>query len=214
MRSSLEIRGAAPNAVTAAAPLPAAETRAYGDAPNRLVAYAIDAVLVTILVFAASICVSVLAGPVVEFDEAGSGGIDVNERLAGIDAIVATALSLAYFVATWTWLQGSPGQRALRMRLGDERGGAVGLGRAALRWLPLGLPVGVAGLLIIVLPGYGDLLVDLLLVAWFVLLLATIARSPTKQGWHDRLASTVVVKQIRPVTEPPAGPDGVDDGAR
>ena len=174
--------------------------RAYGDAPNRLVAYVIDAVLITILVFAATICVSILAGPVVEFDNTGSGLVEVNDRIAAVDAIVATLLSLAYFVATWTWLRGSPGQRVLQMQLGDEQGRAVGLGRAALRWLPLGLPLGIAGLLTVVLPGYADLVVDLLVLAWFAILLATIARSPTKQGWHDRLASTVVVKQIRPLT--------------
>ena len=54
----------------------------------------IDAVLITILVFAASIFVSILAGPVVEFDSTGSGLIEVNERIAAVDAIVATLLSL------------------------------------------------------------------------------------------------------------------------
>ncbi len=91
----------------------------------------IDAVLITILVFAASIFVSILAGPVVEFDNTGSGLVEVNDRIAAVDAIVATLLSLAYFVATWTWLRGSPGQRALRMR--SVTSGAAQSASAALR---------------------------------------------------------------------------------
>jgi uncharacterized RDD family membrane protein YckC len=181
-----------------------AEIAVYGDAPNRLVAYLIDAVVLTVLAFAASIFVSIVAGPVVEFGAPGQTGIVIHERIAAADAIVATALSLVYFVGTWRWLMASPGQWALRLRLTAADGQAVSVGRAALRWVPLGVPLGLAGLLNAFLPGYADLIVDLLVLAWYAALLASIARSRTKQGWHDRLAGTVVVKSVAPAH----GPDG------
>jgi len=41
--------------------------------------------------------------------------------------------------------------------------------------------------------------VDLVVLAWYALLLVTTARSSTKQGVHDRVARTVVVKAASPV---------------
>ena len=50
------------------------------------------------------------------------------------------------------------------------------------------------------LPDAGDLLFDLPVVAWYAVLLVSVARSPTKQGLHDRAAGTAVVKQARLVS--------------
>lgn len=170
---------------------------AYADAPNRMVAYALDAILLTVLVLAVSIVISIAFGPVVEFDSDGSTPIELNRGLALLDVLAATAFSLAYFVCSWRWLLGTPGQRALRMRLTSEDGTPLTLARSIVRWLSLGLPLGLAGILVVVLPGFGDLIADLAVLACYAVLLATIARSPTKQGWHDRLASSIVVKPVR-----------------
>lgn len=173
------------------------ESSAYADAPNRLVAFAIDAVILTVLVFLTSVLVSVVFGPVVELDSDGSSPLEVDQGLAVVDATIATLVSLVYFVGTWRWLRGSPGQRSLGMRLTNELGDALTLSRGVFRWLPIGLPLGIAAVLIAVLPGLGDLLVDLVVLIWYALLLSTIAGSRTKQGWHDRLAGSVVVKRAR-----------------
>jgi uncharacterized RDD family membrane protein YckC len=174
---------------------------AYADAPNRLVAYVLDAIVLTILVFAVSVVVSVAFGPVIEFDSDGSTPIDVNRGLAVVDAIAATLISLVYFVGAWRWLRGTPGQRVLDLRLSDDQGAALSIRRGILRWLFIGVPAGIAAVLIAVLPGFGDLIVDLAVLVWYALLLASIARSSTKQGWHDRVAASVVVKPVRLVED-------------
>ena len=197
-----EAQAAVPVAVTTETDVRVAATRsAYADASNRLVAYLLDAVILTVLVFAVSVVVSVAFGPVIEFDSDGSTPIDVNRGLALVDAIAATLISLAYFVGAWRWLAGTPAQRALGLRLSDDHGGALSVRRGIVRWLFIGLPAGVAAVLIAVLPGFGDLIVDLAVLVWYVVLLASIARSSTKQGWHDRRASSVVVKPVRLVTD-------------
>lgn len=174
---------------------------AYADAPNRLVAYALDAILLAILILVASIVVSLAFGPVVAFDSDGSTPLDVDRGLGLLDAALATAISLVYFVGTWRRLGGSPGQRLLGISVAGAEGPRLSLKRALVRWLPIGLPAGAVALLVPVLHGLGDLAVDLALLAWYVVLLATIVRSPTKQGWHDRLAASVVLKRARIVPD-------------
>ena len=147
------------------------------------------------------VVLSLAFGPVIEFDSDGSTPIDVNRGLALVDAIAATLISLVYFVCAWHWLAGTPGQRALGLSLSDDRGGPLSVGQGIVRWLFVGLPAGVAAVLIAVLPGFGDLIVDLAVLVWYAFLLASVARNPAKQGWHDRVVSSVVVKPVRLVAD-------------
>ena len=185
-------------------------TRYFGDASSRLVAYVIDAVLLSVVVFAAAALVSVAIGPLVRF---GSGEATLDEGVAIVDALVATVLGALFFAGSWARFGASPGQRLLGMRVVDEaEGSPIGARRALLRWAPIGLPLGAAALLTAVLSGPGDAAVDLALLAWYVALLATTARSATKQGLHDRLARTVVVRTGRPATfRGGPAPGGSDD---
>jgi hypothetical protein len=54
--------------------------------------------------------------------------------------------------------------------------------------------------------GWLVLVTALVVALWFILLLVSIARSSTKQGWLDRAARTVVTKTLlRAPTADPAG---------
>jgi uncharacterized RDD family membrane protein YckC len=78
-----------------------------------------------------------------------------------------------YNIVLWTLLSGTVGQRALGVLVRRESDGSrLGLGRAALRYL-----------------GY--------LVAWFPfgVGLLWVGLDPRKQGWHDKLAGTLVVRR-------------------
>lgn len=177
----------------------------YADAAARAVAYALDAVVVAILAFVAAIVVSTAFGPVLRF---GAGEITVDRDLALANAVVTTVLSALYFVLSWTRARATLGQRFLRMSVGQETDGArLPAARALARWAVLGVPLGVAAVLTTVLPGVGDAVVTLLALAWLALLLASIARSPKKQGLHDRAAGSVVVRCAIPVewVEPTGG---------
>jgi uncharacterized RDD family membrane protein YckC len=82
-------------------------------------------------------------------------------------------LSVAYFVGFWTWRGQTPGMMLLGLRVARETDGASpGFARSILRYV-----------------GY--------LISGFVLLLGFIwiAFDSRKQGWHDKIAGTVVVRR-------------------
>jgi uncharacterized RDD family membrane protein YckC len=82
-------------------------------------------------------------------------------------------LSIAYFVGFWTWRGQTPGMMLLGLRVARESDGTPpGLARSILRYV-----------------GY--------LVSGFVLLIGFIwiAFDSRKQGWHDKIAGTVVVRR-------------------
>ncbi|MFN8233363.1 MAG: RDD family protein [Actinomycetota bacterium] len=192
--------------VDPAAPIGGSEIRAYADAPNRLVGYLVDATLLTVLSFLGAIVISLSFGPVVTVDIGAASQVAVDRELALANAVLGTALSLVYFVVSWRSLGGSPGQRLLRMRV-FGLDGPVSLGRWVLRWAFLGIPVAVAGAVSAVAPGWVVLVTTIFIGIWFALLLASIARSDTKQGWLDRAVRTIVVKEARsvPTAEPVEG---------
>jgi uncharacterized RDD family membrane protein YckC len=55
-----------------------------------------------------------------------------------------------------------------------------------------------------VLPALGTL-IGLLAFGWFLYLLWTTYSSPTKQGFHDKFANTMVVKAARSAADPVRG---------
>lgn len=170
-------------------------SRSYADAPNRVIGYLVDAVFLTMLSIVGAIVISVVFGPVVSVDATPDLIITFDRQLALANALLGTAISLAYFVGSWRYLAGSPGQRLLRMRIGTEAdGGTVTLGRGAIRWLFIGLPLGIEAIVSILVTGLGDTLLLFALTLWYLVLLISTARNPRKQGFHDRAAKTVVTK--------------------
>lgn len=83
-------------------------------------------------------------------------------------------VSAAYFVGFWTWRGQTPGMMAVGLRVARDRDGTPpGLSRAILRYV-----------------GY--------IVSWFGLFIGFfwVAADARKQGWHDKIASTVVVRRV------------------
>ncbi len=86
---------------------------------------------------------------------------------------VETAVGFVYLTACWSFLGGGQtlGMRLFGLRVVSTDGSPIGLGAAIMRWV--GIVISAALLL---------------------LGLVWIAVDPRKQGWHDKLAGTVVVR--------------------
>jgi uncharacterized RDD family membrane protein YckC len=173
----------------------------YGDVSGRLVAYAIDAVALSVLMFAALAVVGVILGPTIRFSQAVDVlrlRLTVDHERAIVDAVVAAAVSLLYLVGSWLALGGSPAQRLLGMRLRAAGGGPLRAGPAVVRWIVLAAPPAAAAILGIVVPGLRPSFALVVLV-WQLILLVTTIGSPSKQGVHDHLAGSIVTRTARPV---------------
>lgn len=163
----------------------------YADVPNRAIAYIIDSILVGIII-AVSQAIT------------GSGltinpttlAFEVNFVGLVLSAVVGTVISAAYFIYTWTSMRGTVGMKVLGMQIGNAGDGkSLTIDQAVRRYLAIALP-GVLAQVLWVIPGIGILLV-LVAIGWFIYLLWTTYSSPTKQGFHDKFANTMVVKAAR-----------------
>jgi uncharacterized RDD family membrane protein YckC len=95
-------------------------------------------------------------------------------------------------------MRASPGQKMLGMQVGNSPDGATLTQEQAIRrWAVLFAPFSL-GQVVVVLPTLGALL-GLVTFIYAIYLLYTTAQSPTKQGFHDKFANTVVVKASRTV---------------
>lgn len=170
-------------------PVPGAAGFVYADVPNRAIAYIIDAVILFVINFVIGLVLLPIFSP--NPNTIGVGAI--------VGALISTAITGVYFVYTWTAMRGSPGQKVLGMQVGNSPDGAtITMDQAIKRWIFLGAPFGIASAFAGV--GTFGLLIGLLGLAYFIFLLVTTAQSPTKQGFHDLQANTVVVKAARTVT--------------
>lgn len=151
----------------------------YGDVPNRIIAYIIDAIVVGVIT-------AVVIGVLASFLSGIIGSIAFT--------VVALAVSGAYFVYTWTKMRATLGMRVLSLQIGTAPSGTtISQDQAIRRWLALGAAFSIAQVLTTALPAIGAL-IGLAAFAWFIFLLYTTSKSPTKQGWHDVFANTMIVK--------------------
>lgn len=184
---------------------------AWADVPNRLVAYVLDAVLLSLVVFLAAAVLSVLVGPSVEFEPAAdqlAGIVDVDTGRALLDTAAGALLSAAWFAGSWVLWGATPGQRLLRLRVRRAPdGGRVPAGRALVRWLLVGGPSVAAGLATAG-PALLAAAIWLLAAAWLLVLAVSVARSDRGQGLHDRAAGTDAVKLAGAAAPVPPGHSG------
>jgi RDD family len=164
---------------------------------RRLLAWAVDVVFVTVLVFVGVSIVDAVLGPAVSFRPEAAALPDtvaVDKGVVAADAFIATGLSAAYFVVPWALWGGSPVQLALRLRVRGEAGrDLLPVGRAITRWVLLFPPFATVSALAAGVPLLGWFVWVGALV-WYLVLLLTAARSETNRGLHDRLAGSVVYK--------------------
>lgn len=190
---------------TAPTPVPGTAGFVYADVPNRAFAYIIDAILLFIITFVISLLVYGIVGQPTTAtinedatDLTNLATLNVNWLATLVGALVSTAISAVYFIYTWTNMRGTPGMKVLGMQVGNQEDGAsLTMEQAIKRWIFLGAPLG----LISALAGVSSigLIISLLGFLYLIFLLVTTAQSPTKQGFHDKQANTVVVKAARAV---------------
>ena len=167
----------------------------YADVPNRAIAYIIDAILVGIV---AAIVGGILGGVGLSTGTFTPGTLNFEVNYVGllVAAVIGAAISAAYFVYTWTSMRGTIGMKALGMQIGNAGDGkTLTMDQATRRWLVIAAP-GILAQVFFVLPALGTL-IGLLAFGWFIYLLWTTYSSPTKQGFHDKFANTMVVKAAR-----------------
>ena len=153
---------------------------AYGAAPQvtyggfwiRFVAYIIDAIIIGIPILILAVILGVVMG--VAMGASGTtSDTAVNTASQGVGSLVeliAFVVSVGYFVFFWGRGQ-TLGMRLFHLRVADATTGApIGYGRAALRYL-----------------GY----VISAIVCYVGLIWA--AFDARKQGWHDKMANSVVL---------------------
>ena len=188
-----------PSTGWAAPPPPTVQTGpagfVYADVPNRAIAYIIDAILVAII---AGVIGAVLGGVGLSTGTFTPGTLNFEVNIVGliVSAIVGAAISAAYFIYTWTNMRGTLGMKALGMQIGNAGDGkTLTMDQATRRWLVIAAP-GILAQVLFVLPALGSL-IGLVAFGWFLYLLWTTYSSPTKQGFHDKFANTMVVKAAR-----------------
>jgi uncharacterized RDD family membrane protein YckC len=150
---------------------------AYADLVARIIALIIDAFIVGVI--------GLIVGAV--FTAIGGG---LFFLLLG--GLVSAAISLTYFVYTWTTMRASFGQKILNLETVNAGDGATLVQRqAVLRWLWLFGPQAIIG----VIP-FVSLFAWPLEVLYGLFLLYTASQSPKRQGYHDVQAKTVVIKRV------------------
>jgi uncharacterized RDD family membrane protein YckC len=184
-------------AAPAATPVPGAAGFVYADVPNRIIALIIDGIVLGIITMIVNTVVYGIVGQPVTFTGMDTGiGFNMVALLVG--AVVSLVLSAVYFVYSWTRMRATPGQKVLGMQVGNAPDGKTLTQEQALRrWAILFGPFAI-GQVVYVAPTIGMLL-GLASIGYAIYLLYTTSQSPTKQGFHDQFAGTVVVKAARSV---------------
>lgn len=176
-------------------PVPGAAGFVYADVPNRVFALIIDAVILGVAYFIVGI---ILAAIGLSTGGLVAGSVVFNPVATLVFAVVLSLINAAYFVWSWTTMRATFGMRALGMQVGNAFDGKTltrdqAVRRAVALWGPTTVAQFLGGM-----SGIGSIL-SLLAFLWVLYLLYSTAKSPTKQGFHDTFANTVVVKAGRTV---------------
>jgi uncharacterized RDD family membrane protein YckC len=114
--------------------------------------------------------------------------------------IFGLAVQAAYFL--WFWTGGrraTPGQRVFGLQVGNAFDGRpLTMAQAIARWLAMGWWAG----LLLLLPWFAVAVGSYALVfgGWWIVLAISMIVSPTKQGIHDRIARSAVVRPAGPTS--------------
>lgn len=164
---------------------------ALADLPERIIAWVIDAIIIGVIgTILSTITTSILGDNL--------GGVFFTARFPSlVSSVVAAALLLAvsgvYFVGMWSRMGGATvGQKVLKLSVRDATSGQpIGQSQAITRWLVLGAPLAIWPLYAWSILGW---ILWFAVIAYEIYLLVTTAQSPTRQGFHDKYAKTVVAK--------------------
>ena len=163
---------------------------AYADLGIRIGAYIIDVViLVLVALLVNTILIAILIGSI----------FTVGTGAAVIGGLIILAINVLlgaiYFIYTWTTMKASPGQRMLGlMTVNEADGAALSQNQAITRYLVMFAPGYIAALASNVIGGVVGLILSLAGLGWTIYLIYTTANDPKRQGYHDKMAKSVVVK--------------------
>ncbi len=151
---------------------------------RRLVAFALDVALLSVLLYAAAALLALLT-------HSGEASLPVPAWHVAATALIGTA----YFAASWRLAGATPGQWALGLRVikAVDRTGPS-LARALGRWAALGGPLWLAGSMVTGLVG---LLALGGTIVWSGALLRSTLAHADNRGLHDRLSGTSVGRHVR-----------------
>ena len=137
---------------------------------RRFLAYLIDAILVSIV----GNVVGVVVGLVIGLGGAAVGGSseDVGAAAQLVAGCLGFLIGVGYYVGFWATTGQTPGKMALGIKVISVDGSPVSWGKAGLRYL-------------------GYIVSGLVLALGFI----WIAFDPQRQGWHDKIAGTYVVRK-------------------
>jgi len=107
--------------------------------------------------------------------------------------LIGFVLVAVYFVWFWTGgRRGTPGQRVFGIQVANAFDGQpLTTSQAIKRWAGIGTWMGIPILLPFMALGIAAFVVS---IVWALLVLITTIASPTKQGVHDRLAGSALVR--------------------
>jgi uncharacterized RDD family membrane protein YckC len=165
---------------------------AYADLGIRIGAFLIDYVILII-------CAILVNAVLVAILFASIFAVGTGAFLIGGLIVVAIniALGAIYFIYTWTTMKASPGQRMLGlMTVNESDGSALSQNQAIIRYLVMFAPGFVAGQASNIIGGLIGLLLSLAGLGWTIYLIYTTANDPKRQGYHDKMAKSVVVKPV------------------
>lgn len=170
---------AAPAAGPAVAPV---EGFVMAGVGSRILAYVLDSILIGILG-------GVLLG--IAIVATGRSFEKEPETASLLYGILTLGLEFLYFVGLWTsQRQATLGMRLVSLRLARATDGeGLSIGMAILRFVVMGFPLTLLGSLPV-----AGVLVSYAYFGLVVFLLFTTAMSPLRQGLHDRLSGSVVVR--------------------
>lgn len=181
------------------AQIPTVDGYAIASTWARLVAYAIDGILVAIIPILLSFWAVDFTSLMRDAIEAGRNGSGSSTFVTPVTmastlvTVVSVGISFLYFVGFWSSSGGAtPGMRGLRMRVVDARSrDSLTLSQAIRRWVVLGAPLSLLGLIPALQSAVGFAGLGLSLV-----LLITVATDDQRQGIHDKVAGSVVGRSV------------------
>lgn len=161
----------------------------FSDTASRFVAYLIDLLLIGIVtgIFGELLGFGPRTPPLADGSTDFTQAFPTSAEYTILDLVIGGL----YFIASWSGgRRATLGQRLFGIQVANAFDGRpLSLEQAVRRWLGIGEAVLLLGLIPVLGPASSGLLL-----VWNIALLITTATSPTKQGLHDRLANSAVVR--------------------
>ncbi len=184
--------------LTSTAPVAGPAGFVYADVPNRIFAYIIDMIVLGVIGFLVAMLAGGLFGGITT-QVTSTNGLEVSVNYGAFLAVAVINLIIGalYFIWMWSAQRGTVGMKVLGLQIGEESSGrSITMNQGFTRWLIIGIPSILAQFTGYLSAGLGFIL-GLIGLIWLLALLWSIAQSPTKQGYHDRYAHTIMVKASR-----------------